>query len=529
MYGLSQPKPQVSQALSLPAPVGGINDLDPLAAMEPAFMLDSMNFFPDTDALKIRNGYREWVTGLVNPVKSIFSYNATDGSFKGFAATDVGVFSIDVSANAPASVLAVTNGLFSDTNFSTTGAQYLIICNGAATYHYNGTAWTKWTLVTTPAAPGEIKGVSPDTFVFVTVHKARLWFLTAGSMTAWYLDPDAVGGTAHPFYLGGIFRRGGYLVSIIRWSMDTGDGLDDRLLFITSTGEVASYSGNDPANAADWNLDSVYFIGPPLGPRAVADFGGDVLYLSRRGLVPLSTLVQGTATDILYSNVLSRRISRTVIALTAPTPPQHPVEVGFHAELALIAINIYDTKAQKNIQLVLNYLNGAWGKFDYPARTIRSVDRNIFMGTDDGRVLQVTLGQYTDNVARTDIVGGVPIEGYAFSAYSFFNDPTSNKHAKFMRPVFQTEVKPSFKMRALPDFRTDPFTLTPSPGLSIGNAFWDLSFWDLANWAGYENVYRPWVSANVLGYAFAWQLRVSTSSFLSVAAVEWVFESGGLI
>ena len=528
MYGLRQPKQQVSQALALPSPCGGVNDLDPIASMGPEFMIDCMNFFPDTDSIKVRNGYQEFVTGLNLPVKTIMSYNAWDGSYKGFACTDAGIYNVTTPTNTPTLSQAVTNGQFIDVNFATTAGQFLVCCNGVATYLFNGTSWVQWTQVGSPSGPGQISGVNPNSFNFVMAHKSRLWFLQNGSMTAWYLDPDSVGGVAHPFFLGGIFRKGGYLVAMARWSMDTGEGLDDRLIFITSVGEIASYSGNDPANATDWQLDSIFFIGPPLGPRAIADFGGDILYLSRRGLVPLSTLMEGSATDVLYSSVLSRRISRTLIAMTSQSPPQHPIEVGFHAELALIAINVYDNVNQRNTQLVLNFLNGAWGKFDYPARTMRSVGTRIYMGTDDGRVLLVTIGSYVDNVLLFT-TNGDPIEAYAFSAYSYMNDPTSNKHANFMRPIFQSEVKPSFRMRALPDFRIDKFLIQPIPNPAKGNAIWDVSKWDQANWAGLENVYRPWVSANVLGYAFAWQLRVSTSAALSVAAVEWIYESGGLI
>jgi hypothetical protein len=189
---------------------------------------------------------------------------------------------------------------------------------------------------------------------------------------------------------------------------------------------------------------------------------------------------------------------------------------------------MYDNDAKKPVQLVLNFLSGAWGKFDYPVRCIRAVDRKIYMGTEDGRVLQITIGNYVDNVLR-DGSGGNPIEAYAFSAYTYLENPTNNKHAKFIRPIFQTEVKPSFRTRVLADFRTDQFFGAPIPNPAKGNARWDLSLWDQAVWAGTENVYRPWVSANALGYAFAWQVNVSTSSNLGIAGVQWVFEPGGLI
>lgn len=529
MLGLRGPKPQVSQSLSLPAPTGGINDLDPIATMDPQFLIDCMNFFPDTATLNVRNGYQEWVTGLGAPVKTIMNYDRLDGSQVMFSCTDNGVYNTSASADAPPIALALTNGQVESTNFATTAGQFLVFCNGQGTWHWNGSAFVQWSQVTTPAAPGEIKGVNPNLFNFVLVHKGRLWFLQNNSLTAWYLPIDSIGGEAKPFFLGGLFRRGGYLRALCRWSMDTGEGLDDRLVFISSTGELASYSGNDPSNAADWTLDATYYIGPLLSPRSLCDFGGDVLYLSKRGLVPLSTLVQGSLTDVLYSSVLSRRISKTIIRLSGGQSPPFPVEVGFSPDLAMIAINIYDPGLQKPVQLVLNFLSGAWGKFDYPVRTLRANNLGfVFMGTDDGRVLRITQGQYSDNVLR-DGTGGEPISAYLFSAFTYLQDPTANKHANFIRPIFQTDVKPSFRTRVVPDFRIDQFFGTPIPNPAKGNARWDLSRWDQVVWASTENVYRPWVSANVLGYAFAWQCNISTSSALGVAGIQWVWEAGGLV
>lgn len=529
MYGLKQQKPQVSQAQSLPAPVGGINDLDGLAVMGPEFMIDSMNFFPDTAALRVRRGYREYTIGLLAPVKTLMDYNRVDGTTQVYAATDTNIYPV-VNTNGPAPVMTVTNGVFDYTNFATTGAQYLIACNGNESILYQGSVWKKWTEVAVPAAPGEVFGVNPNSFIAVQAHKARLWFLTNGSMTAWYLPVDSVGGEAKPFFLGGLFKRGGYLIAMARWSMDTGDGLDDRLLFITSNGEIASYSGNDPANASDWSLDAIYFVGAPLGPRAIVDYGGDVLFLSRRGLLPFSALLQGTEQEIIYSNVLTKRISRTLISLTADSVATFPIEVNFHPNIGAVIINLFDLSTNAPLQLVMNFLTGAWGKFDYPVRTIKSFDRNIFMGTEDGRVLYITQNEYVDNVLRLGS-GGDPIQAYAFSAYSYLDNPTANKHAKFMRPVFQAELdaRPSFTMRALPDFRIDRFTQVPSPVNLVGGALWDVAIWDVARWIGVENVYRPWVSANVLGYAFAWQMNVNTTTALGVSAVQWIWEAGGLI
>jgi hypothetical protein len=524
-----QPIPQVSQALAAPSPTGGLNDLDPLSAMGPEFCIDMMNLFPDNGLLLCRQGYREWVSGITDNVRTIMEYNSSDGVTQKFAACDDGIFDITNQSENPAEVANCTDGYFEQTNFATVAGQYLVIANGIdAPMFYDGTTWASFSESATPTAPGQISGIDPAKFSYVLVHKNRLWFLERNSMTAWFLPVDAMGGTATPFFLGGVFRRGGKLLMANRWSADTGEGLDDRLVFFTNIGEVATYAGNDPSQTDDWRLDSIYYLAAPLSSRSVAEYGGDLIILTRRGLIPLSTLMSGSASEVLYSNTLTKRISRTLMRLTLAAASPFPPELVVHSEYGWILINIYDPDSAKPIQLCMNFLTGAWGKFNYPILTCRSINQEFYFGMYNGTVQLVTSLNYVDGADQIGL-NGTSIECYAFSAYTYLGDPTANKHAKLFRPVFQTEVSPSFKVRILPDFRLDSFDGAPVAAKATSNAKWDSALWDAANWAGIENVYRPWVSANVLGYAFAWQIRISTSSAIGIAAVEWVWESGGLV
>jgi hypothetical protein len=530
-----QDMPQkVSKAQAYPAPVGGLNDLDPLAQMDVSFLLDDVNFMPDTGNLNVRNGYQEWVTGL-SSVKTIIQFAMTDGTFHKFACTDNGIYNIDASVNAPPLVAASTNGMWESTNFTTPNGQYLVMVNGTdPSWLYNASTWVNWKELASPVNPGEISGVDPSTFVYVLPHQHRLWFAVKNSMTVYYLPTDSVGGAAQPIFLGSIFRKGGYIVGMSRWSANSGSGINDRIIFYTSSGEIASYFGTDPSDMSTWSLDAVFYIGAPLSRRSFMDYGGDVIILTKRGVVPVSSLISQMSVEAIYGQAMTRRISRTVIKYTknASAAPFVP-EITLYPDSAWIVINIYKPNTLLDpvygpTQLVMNILTGAWGRFDYPVRTIRTCNDGFYMGTDDGRVLKITFDQYLDDV-KMDGSGGNPISAYAMGAYTYLDDPTFNKHAQFIRPVFQATVKPSFIIRVLPDFRTDLWGSTPIPGLAVGNAVWDISKWDMANWAGNDNVYRPWCSANVLGYAFAWQLKVSTSAALGLSAVEWVWEDGDLI
>lgn len=541
MYKKAAARPRVSTAKAMPAPTGGLNDFDPISAMEPSFLLECTNFYPDTGLLVVRPGYQEWATGLGAPVETIMSYNAPDGSFKRFAATSGGIYDITNPGDAPVLVKAATSGYWESVNFANVSGSYLIAANGVdPAVMFNGTTWTDFTYAATPAAPGEIS-IQPTDISGVMTHKGRLWFIKKNSLDAYYLPVDALGGAANPLHLGGIMRRGGHLVALARWSADTGEGLDDRLVFITSSGEIASYSGTDPDNPMAWGLDAVFFVAPPLSRRSITEYGGDLLMLCRRGMIPLSTLVTSDASENVFSKALTRRISRSLMRITALTSPPFPAEVTTYNDAAWVVINIYNGApdatspygmilgdGERPIQFVMNSLTGAWGKFDYPVRTIRTIDRLLFMGTEDGRVVAVTPESHVDNI-KLDGTGGDPITASAMGAYTYLEQPNWNKHAKLIRPVFQTEVKPSYLVRVLPDFRLDRFLQSPPASAATGNAVWDLSNWDSANFASLESVYRPWVSANALGFAFSWQIKVSTASALGIASVEWVWENGGFV
>ena len=65
-------------------------------------------------------------------------------------------------------------------------------------------------------------------------------------MNAWYLDIDAVGGLLHQIPLSGSASGGGHLLFGAVWSLDAGDGADDKCVFVTDLGEVLVFTGSNP-------------------------------------------------------------------------------------------------------------------------------------------------------------------------------------------------------------------------------------------------------------------------------------------
>src|SRR5439155_1006380 len=66
------------------------------------------------------------------------------------------------------------------------------------------------------------------------------------TLKAWYLPINAIGGAATALDHSSICEQGGHLVAAMTWTLDAGYGMDDHLVFITSSGEVVVWRLTDP-------------------------------------------------------------------------------------------------------------------------------------------------------------------------------------------------------------------------------------------------------------------------------------------
>ena len=95
-----------------------------------------------------------------------------------------------------------------------------------------------------------------------------------------------------PIYLAGAANKGGKLLFGATWSIDAGDGIDDKCVFVTDLGEVLIFTGSNPSDAANWRQEGRYQIGAPLGMNAHMLLGGDLLIATVDGIVPVSQAIQ---------------------------------------------------------------------------------------------------------------------------------------------------------------------------------------------------------------------------------------------
>jgi len=532
---------QISKAVSAGAPTRGIDDTSPLANMEEGFCVSMRNWYPGAAALELRSGYAEWVTGLDSAAVRLFNYYSMDGAQKLFASTQLGIYDVTVPTATPTLVYNFSSGAVYTTHFANTGGQYLVVAatNSDPVAYYNGSAWGSFSNIAPPpegefAGIGEIYGYGADVtaWIYVTAYKRRLWFVESGTMTAWYLGTDALGGEATPFYLGSIFQRGGYLVGIETWSLDSGSGMDDMIIFRSSTGEIAIYQGDNPDDFETWTLVSVYFVSAPVGKSGTTDLGGDIIMLTRAGLIPLSKVVQGVATESLYESAISKNISNTLNALVlrASSAADLQWELFNIPMLQALMVVIPPSANLAAVQFLMNTVTGAWTSYDLPATCLGTLGGAAYFGTADGRVMVMTSGRkYLDGV-KLDGTGGVAINATFLSSYSYLGDPTSLKHFKLVRPIFQSTTEPSVQLGISTDYQLEDVDTWSTPVVGVGAlSEWDVAQWDNDTWVGTNTVFRPWSGVTGLGFAAALRANVTNTTYTSSVAYEVVYETGGVV
>lgn len=214
-----------------------------------------------------------------------------------------------------------------------------------------------------------------------------------GTMSAWYLGVDAIAGTATEFSVDGVFHHGGSLLFGATWSLDSGSGLDDVLLLVTTEGEVAVYQGTDPSSASTWSLVGVYQIGRPLHNRAWVHAGGDVLVVTDDGIVPISVAVKQDRASLgeVAATYPIEDTWRRYVKLWGES--ERAFEVVHWQKEAMFFVSMPQVSGVEDFAMVANSRTGAWSKFTaYDARCWATMGDRCFYGTSTGTVVECEVG-----------------------------------------------------------------------------------------------------------------------------------------
>jgi hypothetical protein len=458
-----------------------------------------LNIIPTRQGGRVRGGRVRKATISLSP-DFMVSYNA--GVKKFFAADATAIYDITAPPDPPTNIVTPvitgqTSGDWSASQFTPgSGQPYLTLVNGFNDMQqFDGEKWLRINAAT--AGGRAITGIATSSLSHVWHHQKRMWFIEKTSMSAWYLPVLQIAGALVEFPLGSVFKKGGELLFGASWSTnDAGDGLDDKIAFFTSRGEVAVYAGIDPGS--DFSLQQVYQMGTPLHKNAHFRGGGDIVVLTDEGIVPLSA-----ATALVGEGLLKQAVTRNIEdGWKAHVQDRKGLGENFSCVLwpdrGLLYVGLPNPQDYDERSLVCHSGSGAWGEISaWPTRCCAIHDGRLYIGSPGGGIWEV------DTTGADD---GQPYQAIYIPSYNAFNsaDEKSLVHARYVARGDDYEAT----LFGNVDFTNDiPFAGTPIDIPLTG--IWDESEYDTDS--------GVWQSAaDLKPYKSEWQTVTGFGNAISV-------------
>jgi hypothetical protein len=515
---------------SLVLPPTSVNQVDPLAQMDPRDAIFMYNMISYRYGTKVRQGFKQWAT-TVGPgaVKTIIPYT---GSIltkdRLFAVGTDGIYNVSVSVATPAAAFSFAGGATPTSGqgiwqaVTTLAGFFCAYCDEQYGYNLYTESTDTWAAVTGV----QVTGVDPTTLVFVMAHKERLWFIQRGTSYAWYLPTGAITGAATQFNFGNKFKHGGTLQALYEWTIQGSTGPQAYLVAISSSGEILIYGGDDPSDANNWSIVGSWYIGTvPVGRRLAGNMGGDLYILSISGLQPLNKVVQGNQTQIENIEV-SRKISPAIRALMQTSYQQNGWEVKLYPSQDALFVMSPPQTGFPTVQYVQSLNNQGWSVYQsIPMYTGEVWEGNFYFGSLDGNVY-IFSGD-TDYQNRTTGVG-VSIISSCLGSFQDNEEPGQYHQAKFIRPVFLSPANPAFSVTVRYDYNISE-VLSSGVASPPTGVLWDVALWDVGTWTGSIFEIETVAGAGGIGRAMAIGLQMSTSAETTLIRYDLMYDSGGLL
>lgn len=501
---------------TIAAPIKGWNARDALGDMDPLSAVILQNFWPGTSSVILRSGYSRFATGITGQVETLMAYQSGTTQ-QLFAAATTKIYNVTSGGViSSASLSTLTNARWQHVNFTTTGGSYLLCVNGADKIRsWDGAAWHK----DGDGSPYDITNVDTATCANITVFKNRIWLIKTGTLKAWYLPINAIGGAAVGLDMSSLCADGGYLMAAMTWTIDAGYGVDDMLAFITSMGEVLLWRLTDPTTPTGISLVGVFAMGSPVGRRCWVKYAGDLLLITQDGVVPMSGALQ--------SSRLNPRVSITDEIQFAMSTAISSFSANFGWQLLpfpkenQLYLNVPVAEGSLQQQYVQNNITKAWCNFTGWEANCWELFQDIPFFGGNG---------FVGRAWYTNTDNGASIPGLALQAFKAYGGATQ-KQCKMIRYHFLSDGTPISYGNVNVDYDIADHSAQLSSGIS-GGAYgtWDTGVWDLSLWGSDLVPSADWQGATEIGYTFAPFLKTATNGIrLQWMATDLMFEAGGVL
>tara|TARA_R110000787_G_scaffold25275_4_gene71093 strand:- start:6336 stop:7877 length:1542 start_codon:yes stop_codon:yes gene_type:complete len=503
-------KGRVSTSTSIGAPTSGWNAKDSLSDMSPDFAITLDNMFPDLTDIALRSGFASHSTGNGTGAVETVAEWAGPTSSKLISAAGSVIYDSTAAGGSTSIATSKTNARWQTTMFTTSGGSFLYMVNGAdAPIYYNGSAFVTPTL----------SGVTAANIIHVLAHQSRLFFVFKDSLTFGYLAVNGIAGSVATFELGGLCRKGGYLVACGSWTRDGGSGPDDIFVAVTSEGECILYSGNDPGVAANWSLVGVFSIGKPIGRRCIEKVGSDLIVTTQDGAIRLSVMLPIDRVGS-QGRALSDNIQNDFIA-SARTYGANFGWQSLHYPQGSYALFNIPISALVAYQYIVNTQTGAWTRFvGQDAASWSLFKGDLYFGAQDGGVI------YKADTGTSDAGSNITYE--VKPAFNYFKARGVNKLFSMCRPHFTSNGAPAIAIDLNVDFSDITPTSIPSAS-SLNGGIWDTSKWDAADWTDSATI-SDWITVYGIGDCATPTIRGAESQLtIKFSAYDMIWQVGNAL
>jgi len=500
----------VVDPINLPAPIRGWNTRDALTDMDPLDAIQLDNLFPDASGVNIRGGHQPYATGLgAGAVQTLAEYNS--GATRKFLAAASGAI-YDVSASGAVGA-PLKSGFGSDQWQTVNFLSRTFFANGSDTMQvYNGST----------VADSTFTGVTLATLIGGWLYQQRLFFWQASSTGFWYAPLNSITGLLHFFDLAAFSPRGGNLVAITTYSMDGGNGVQDFIVFIMSSGDCLIYFGNDPGDVNNWALVGIYAISPPVSSRSVCNYGSEAFLTTYDDHVPLKQQLGALKEGALPPR---SKVSNAVQAAVAANRNAFGWQALFYPKGRSLIFNIPNTDgtfAQHVQNTGVQYVDqktglqaSPWCRYlNLPAQCWGLFKDNLFFGGPAGTIYQADTG-------NMDILG--PVSALGQQAWNNFENPL-RKHATAIRPILSTIGTLGYTFSIGFDYgnvNIPVAIVTSNPGSP-----WDTSPWDTSPWSAEQVVSTLWNASGGSGVAISVALNIAATEPATWLRTDFMGEKG---
>lgn len=468
----------------------GLNTAQPIDRTEPGYGLVLENWVGRTDGLHVRAGHTVVQSGLGASVTALVTRG---GSVLGATA--------DKLWSGGSAVQTVTSGDWHSAQLPNAGGLWTVAANGTSggLLAWNGTDWIKPT----------IDGMDQSKIVGLVVAHNRLFLVERDTLTLWYLDSFAFGGTAKPVFLQQLCRNGGSVATVGVLTQDGGRNSNDTLIAITTEGEAVTWVGSDPANSVSWAQGGVFTLPKPVGRRCLVTHDGGLAYLSTLGLLKLPDAMQRSDQEKKVAG-LSDDIWPTLTPLLGSG--SWSLASSIDHELLIVS--------GPSGQFVRSS-TGAWCTFaGLNATSWASAGGDLYFGTSDGKVCRY--GGGTDN--------GSAISSYLVDRFDRYGTARRKKITR-IRPQFTMAHPYRPRIQMVSNYRTPEATF---PAHWTEDTSWQ---WEDLSWPRTPALWERSISSRIGrwrgvrgdGIALALAMGMKTKTAVIYTGHDVIMEAGGSV